>query len=102
MNTPIKITKGTHVVGDVEVTTAVVVPVPEHDKLRIVSNESHTCGGFYDWLTTDKGYILCELDRYDRYQPVGRRIQSLLAEYFDIDETKLEAEKVAMLDAIRR
>jgi hypothetical protein len=33
--------------------------------------------------------------------PTHRTIQSILAEYFEIDQTKLDAEKEAMLSAIR-
>lgn len=103
---PVAVHKGTQTVGDVEVSTTILVPVPEHDKLRKVATESQSCGAFLDWLTGERGLILCEMcemeSENDRFYPAQVRIQSLLAEYFEIDERKLEDEKLAMLEAIRR
>lgn len=38
---------------------------------------------------------------YIRYRPTGKHIQTILAEYFEIDQDKIDAEKDEMLVAIR-
>jgi hypothetical protein len=74
---------------------------PEHDKLIAVRDRSQAIGAFLD--TTP--YVLCELDdesyTVPRYMPISRSITSVLASYFGIDLTKIEAEKQAMLDSLR-
>ncbi len=111
----IRVRKSTTVVGDVEVTTAIVVATPEHDKLKLISGKSQAIGDFLEWTratlcTThehadncrgDSGRLMCGLSSGE-YEEVRTPIRKLLAQYFDIDEQKLEDEKVAMLDAIRR
>lgn len=80
---------------------------PEHEKLRPNQGKSQTIGEFLDWLLNERGVQILKLlpkpeDTTDwgwgihHYGPVGT-IQDLLAEYFDIDQEKLEAEKRAML-----
>lgn len=70
---------------------------PEHEKLSAISAESQAIGQFLDEGT----YTLCEVDKYDRFVPVGKSIQEILADYFGIDLNKIEAEKRQMLDEIR-
>lgn len=73
----------------------------EHEKLAKISDESQTCGEFIDWLE-GRGLHLCEGESdTGRYWPSHRSITKLLAEFFDIDLEKIEAEKRAMLDEIR-
>ncbi len=70
---------------------------PEHDKLRHVKDESQAIGEFLDF----GGYVLGEyID--GRLQPVHGSISRILAEYFEIDEKKIEQEKRQMLDKLRR
>jgi hypothetical protein len=99
----LRIVKGKQTVGDVEVTTSILVPVPEHERLQRISADSQTIGAFLDWLMHEREP---RTDLYERkfiaWTPCPQSIQSLLAEYFKIDQSKLEAEKVAMLEAIRR
>jgi hypothetical protein len=38
---------------------------------------------------------------YERWQPTHRSITKILADYFGIDQKKLDSEKIAMLDAQR-
>jgi hypothetical protein len=63
---------------------------PEHDKLKAISGQSQTCGEFLEWLrdehAEDWGFV---------------RVQTLLAEFFEIDEAVLEEEKQTMLGAQR-
>ena len=79
---------------------------PEHDKLQVVKDRSQAIGAFLDWLTGEKGYTLAiwgEDNEYkeERLFPRSPVTNDLLAEYFDIDQDLLEAEKQHMLDALR-
>jgi len=74
---------------------------PEHEKLKAASNQSNSVGAFLDWLQNDKEYQLCELV-HDNYEPVYRNINNLLAEYFEIDEIKLEKEKQQMIEECQK
>lgn len=84
---------------------------PEHMKLKAVSGRSNVIGGFLDWLMHNKleinsySYGLVYLAYYhgrsERLHPLPIRISDLLAHYFEIDQQKIEAEKTAMLDAMR-
>lgn len=102
MRNELTITKGVQEVGDVRVTTEVVIPTPELDKLREVAQDSQKIGAFLDWCQDEKRWELATLGEYERLTPICRSIQSVLAEYFDIDERKCEDEKRAILEAIRR
>ena len=74
---------------------------PEHEKLKAISDKSQAIGEFVDWLGEAKGLALCELDEHGRYFSSRVSIRALLAEYFDIDERRLEAEKMVMLDEMK-
>ena len=67
---------------------------PEHDKLGAVSEASQAIGEFLD----NCGYTLCKPEG-NFFHPKG--IPTILAEYFGIDQKKLEAEKRQVLDEIR-
>lgn len=69
----------------------IMVSIPEHEKLKKVAERSQECGAFVEWCFEKK--LLRSTVRFN--------IHRALAEYFDIDEGKLEAEKVAMLESIR-
>lgn len=76
---------------------------PEHDKLGKVKEQSQSCGEFLEWLSGTKKLVLCFFDdESDQYQPAHPGISRLLAEFFSIDQDKLEAEKRAMLDYLAR
>lgn len=86
---------------------------PEHEKLAAVQDHSQAIGQFLDTCR----YQICELmclncgqvrpsedccrRHRPEYLPLSKSIQTVLAEYFEIDQDKLEAEKRAMLQAIR-
>ena len=67
-------------------------PYPEHEKLKAIHHESQAIGSFLEWMKS-------EYPKETRLPPYS--IQFLLAEYFEIDEDKLELEKRAMLETIR-
>lgn len=87
---------------------------PEHDKLQLVKDRSQACGEFMDWLLNEKKIELAEwgVDQDEAADhpeaetpflwPISRPWTSLLAEFFGIDEKKLEAETVAMLEEMRK
>jgi len=72
---------------------------PEHEKLHNVVELSQAIGEFLDLGR----WTLCELREWDDHSPTMEpvNIQDALAEYFEIDQEKIEREKRAMLDAIR-
>lgn len=76
---------------------------PEHEKLAKIGDQSQTVGEFLEWLTGTKGWTLAHVPDYyeSTLVPVSYTITTLLAEFFDIDQTKVEAEKRAMLDEMR-
>ena len=92
---------------------------PEHVKLGRVRDKSQACGEFIEWLLGEKGYHLGKYHQHtDACWPEGENhtekrrtcgtpegvlypspanVRKLLAEFFDIDEDKLETEKRAIL-----
>lgn len=64
---------------------------PEHEKLQAVRSESQSCGEFLEWLEAN-----------DHVEVTSRKgVTTLLAEFFEIDEAKLEKEKRQMIDDMR-
>lgn len=75
---------------------------PEHEKLTLVRDKSQAIGEFLEWLPT-QGIHLCTFHYQDnQYRTAYTPITELLAKFFDIDLDKLENEKLAMLDSLRR
>jgi hypothetical protein len=74
---------------------------PEHEKLHAIHAQSQAIGEFLDLFLPTQGIVLMEHDPYGDYVPTRRTIPSLLAEYFRIDQKKIDAEKDAMLEALR-
>ena len=99
---------------------------PEHEKLRMVWPKIQAIGCFLDWLGDEKRWFLAAVGTPPTLEePEGRRpdiadaivsivkharseivqvrytIPDLLAEFFGIDQEKLEAEKLAMLAVMR-
>lgn len=74
---------------------------PQHEKLRVVADQSQMCGEFIEWLGT-KGINLAEWDgETGRMYPTHQSTTPLLAEFFGIDLKALDAEKAAILKAFR-
>ena len=86
---------------------------PEHDKLKTVAEKSQAAGEVLAWLFDEKQYFLAEdagqvlsagfgtSYTATRIRPICRAVKDLLAEFFEIDQKILEAEKRAMLAAMR-
>ena len=85
---------------------------PEHEKLKSVQEKSQAIGEFMEWLRYTKKYTIAKWyksqwdaddeEETDRLMPEFPSIEKLLAEYYGIDLNKIEEEKRAMLDEIRR
>jgi hypothetical protein len=74
---------------------------PEHEKLRSLNGTNQVIGEFIDWLEDEKDIWLCSPDGPSSFWPCHTPIQDLMAEFFDIDQDKLEEEKLAMLELLR-
>ena len=86
---------------------------PEHEKLRAIGAKSQACGEFLDWLLGPQHYVFAEYHTHseecvvdgekvccmakDSLHPAPVNVRKLLAQFFSIDEEKLENEKRAML-----
>lgn len=91
---------------------------PEHAKLENCQKQSQVCGEFLEWLQgkfefygmdghehvaecrSKDGYLHCGVNKGQKY-PAIVQTTKLLAEFFGINERKLQAEKDAMLRWIR-
>lgn len=75
---------------------------PEHDKLKEVSDLSQSLGEFLEWLRGTKDFTICKWDELlNEYRTVPLNINSILAEFYNINLMKLEEEKIDMLNKIR-
>lgn len=87
---------------------------PEHEKLAKVHDKSQAIGEFLEWLADERDFVLAVRHQHteDCIEDCGARrgeliplaipVHKLLAEFFDIDEDKLDDEKRAMLEELRR
>ena len=67
---------------------------PEHQKMMLVSEQSQAIGGFID----NTEYVLCKWDEnLEQFVPLGKPINDVLAEYYEIDLDEIEKEKRQML-----
>lgn len=75
---------------------------PEHEKLKALGGKNDVVGRFIEWLR-ESGYEICALSKDGRdFEPLHRSTEQLLADHFDIDVKKLNAEKDAMLASLRK
>jgi hypothetical protein len=77
---------------------------PEHEKLHEVVDKSQALGEFLDVWLPSQGLTICEIDdeiSETRFFPTHRTIKSMLADFFDIDQKKIDEEKEQMLRDIR-
>lgn len=79
---------------------------PEIEKMRAVMPESQAIGAFLEWLE-EGGMHICRVappqqGAREQWVPVSKSITTLLAEHFEIDLTKVEKEKRAILAEIQK
>lgn len=84
-----------------------MIDTPELDKQKRVidSGRAETVQDLIDWLPT-RGYRLAEYIQYEGYSEprlVEANVipEQLMADFFGIDLAKIEAERRAILDALR-
>jgi len=88
------------------------VPTPELDRQRdiIHSGKAGTIQEFIDWLRDEKKYVLAEWSEASKQPmsgqdqelfPVFVQPEQLMADFFKIDLNKIEAERRAILEALR-
>lgn len=63
---------------------------PEHERLAAIDGDNQAIGQFLEWLQ--------DVQEVDLPKPISK----LLADYYEIDENKLEKEKRHMLKTCRR
>jgi hypothetical protein len=78
---------------------------PEHEKLCKVADLSQKIGEFLDFGLAKQSLVLCEVDDESytdtRFYPTSKSIRAILADYFEIDQKKIDEEKERMLEALR-
>lgn len=80
---------------------------PEHDKLSAIADQSQAIGEFMEWLKDGarpqqpRLFLAHYVEGEECPVPLHTPTEDLLAEYFEIDQSKLEQEKRAMLDSLR-
>ena len=80
---------------------------PTLDKIAAVHEQSQAIGEFLRWLLAKETLTICRYTERagfagsDAYIPVSQSINSMLAEYFEIDLAAAERERRAILAALR-
>lgn len=78
---------------------------PELDKLSKCREKSQAIGEFLDWLS-EQDILLASchagIDLDETLLPIRKSINTLLHEYFGIDEKKCEKERQMLLEALRK
>ena len=76
---------------------------PECEKMAAVQKESRELSNFVDWLR-EQGYEICEENESENrpYDRLRKSNEQLFADYFGIDLKKVEEERRALLEEIRR
>ncbi len=76
---------------------------PEHEKLKAISADSQKIGDFINWLGANELSICGCRETHSGvdWTPTIKPIRIILAEYFDIDQEKIDDEKDEMLKEMR-
>ena len=77
---------------------------PEHEKMKAIAAESNRIGDFIDWLEMQDLHICERVITYRdgfEYERTTRPMEKLLAEFYEIDLKKIDAEKRQMLKAMQ-
>lgn len=83
------------------------VKYPECEKVLEAREVSQDQGEFLDWILEEKGLVLAEWDTADDPETAGLvpysfNMENLLAEFHGIDMAKVENERRAMLEEMRK
>lgn len=75
--------------------------IPTLERIKSTSHLSQEQGNFIEWLKSQKGLVLCEWTEFedapDQYLQSTISLERLLAEYWEIDLEKAEAERRALI-----
>lgn len=74
---------------------------PEHERLKEVRPRSQSIGEFVEWLSDEKCATIAVRIEGGDMVPIRTTLQNLLAEFFEIDQDKLELEKQDMIAELR-
>lgn len=74
---------------------------PELLKQRLVADESQRIGEFLDWLG-EQGIRLARYGEHDRLWAIHQGPEALLAGFYGIDLAKIDQERRALLEHLRR
>jgi len=66
------------------------IQTPECDKLHAIADKSQVVGEFIEWVREKHGVHM------------PKSIDDLLADFFEIDQNKVEQEKRAILESLRK
>ncbi len=75
---------------------------PEHEKLKAKQKEVSVLSEFYDFMGEQGWEIAAFDDKSERLFPIRQRPDEIIGMFLGIDPKKLEAEKRAMLEEIRK
>jgi len=83
-----------------------MIEMPECERLKAVQEQSQIIGEFLEWLGDEKGYFICTYGDNAEFPQLPFLIsdsrERLLAEFFGIDLDKVEKEKRALLEELRK
>lgn len=82
--------------------TKVLSEYPEHEKLKARQRDVGLLSEFYDFIAEQGWEIAAWSDEVERLYAIRRRPDEIIGMFLGVDPKKLEAEKVAMLDEIRK
>ncbi len=74
---------------------------PEHEKMMAVKAQSLVIGDFLEWCNVQGMFLAEYRANSDEPQHVHKSFNVRLADFFNVDLKKVEAEKVAMITALR-
>jgi len=82
-----------------------IMKTPNLDKVQEVSDQSHQIGEFLEWLENND-IVLAQFHRptqlpADCLMPLNKKIEEILADYFEIDLVQMEKEKCMLLEKLR-
>lgn len=73
----------------------------ELEKIGKVKDKSHCIGEFLEWLQEKRYFIACYSPDGTELIPTHKSIEKWLADYFQIDLTKVEKEKREILKSLQ-
>lgn len=75
---------------------------PEHQKLKAISDKSQCVADFWDYME-QQGIVFAERGENSQFlYHTMKNKRDFIAEFFDIDMNKIEAEKRAMIEDLQK